>query len=360
MWAVARIIPILAALAACDSELEAPPPERVRAIKPYHVNEPAGGDVRRYSGEIVPSDTSVLSFAVAGTVASVAVTAGEKVEAGQVLARLDPKRFQLDVEASRSELTAARAKFVDKRSTLDRQRKLFEKGWVARAALDQATAAFEAAEGEVNLARARLGTAERDFANTSLSAPFDGVIASRNIEPFEEVSIGKAAFLVNSKGAMEVDLTVPDAIVQRLAVGLPAQVEVATLAGCGCTGRVSEIGATSGAAGAVAVKVALLAAESGLLSGMTAEVKLVLSGSGSERGFLVPLAAIAPGDQKADGYVFKFDGEAGVVRRVPIKGGHGASENLIEIVDGIGSGDIVAAAGVSFLRDGQRVKLLGQ
>ena len=63
-------------LAACE-EAPVAKSERVRAIKPYYVVEPAGGDVRRYSGTIKASNTSALSFAVAGTVQTVAVKQGD-------------------------------------------------------------------------------------------------------------------------------------------------------------------------------------------------------------------------------------------------------------------------------------------
>ena len=86
----------------------------------------------------------------------------------------------------------------------------------------------------------------------------------------------------------------------------------------------------------------------------------MLSGGREARGFLVPLAAIAPGDEASRGYLFKYDVQAGVLRKVPVRGGAGSAGNLIEIVEGVTAGDIIAAAGVSFLRDGQRVKLLGQ
>lgn len=356
----AMVIVMLGVLAGCDSEPERDAAERIRAIKPYYVSEPAGGDVRRYSGTIAPSDTSALSFALSGTVATVAVKQGERVAAGQVLATLDPKPFDLNVRAARSQLAAARAKFADKKGALDRQRQLFDKGWVAKAALDQAVAAFDAAEGDLNLARTRLGSAERDHSNTRLTAPFDGVVARRDVEPFEEVSTGKAIFLINSEGALEVDLSVPDSVVSRLSIGATVTVDVSTVAGCGCAGRITEIGTTSDTASAVPVKAALLDSRPGLLPGMSAEVSVVLSGGEEARGFLVPLSAIAPGDEAARGYLFKYDVEAGVLRKVPVRGGKGASENLVEIVEGVAAGDIIAAAGVSFLRDGQRVKLLGQ
>ena len=64
---------MLGLLSSCGEEPESEVVERVRTIKPYYVSEPAGGDVRRYSGTITASNTSALSFAIAGTVATVDV-----------------------------------------------------------------------------------------------------------------------------------------------------------------------------------------------------------------------------------------------------------------------------------------------
>jgi len=351
---------IVALAAGCDEAPEATAPERIRAIKPYYVNEPAGSDIRRYAGSLAATDTAVLAFPQSGTVATVEVSRGAQVTSGQVLATLDRKPFDLEVEAAQSGVASAKAQFVETRNLLARQRQLFERGWIARAALEQAEAAFDDAEAGVNLARTRLGTAERDRANSVLTAPFDGVIATRDVDPFEEVAAGQAMFLLNATGALDVNMSIPDTVVRRLAIGTPVTVDVSTIADCGCSGRITQIGVVSGAANAVTVKAALLDSHPELLPGMAAEVSIPLSGGESARGFLLPLTAIAPGDDAAPGYVFKFDADAGVVRRTPVRGGEGLSGNLVEVVEGITAGDVVAAAGVSFLRDGQSVTLLGE
>ena len=72
------------------------------------------------------------------------------------------------------------------------------------------------------------------------------------------------------------------------------------------------------------------------------------------------LTAIAPGDAAAPGYIFKYDAEAGAVRKVPVRGGEGAAQNLVELVEGVAPGDVIAMAGVGLLRDGQRVRLLSE
>jgi len=353
------LLAALAALAGCD---DAPPEadERVRAIKPYYVAEPTGGDVRRYSGTIVAANTSALSFAVPGTVQSVSVAQGDRVTKGQVLAVLEAESFELDVQAAQSQLAAAQADFDNKKVDLDRQRQLYERGWVAEAALDQAIAGADAARGELNLARSRLGLAERDLAHTQLTAPFDGIIALRDVEPFVETKKGQTVFQIDSEGAFEVQLSVPDSIVDRLAVGSAVTVNVFTRVDCGCTGRIVEIGAVAGTANAVSVKAAILENPGGLFPGMAAEASVVLSDGGGPHGFLVPLVAISPGEGDSQGYIFKYDAAAGVVRKTPVRPEQIVSGNLVGVVEGVAAGDIVAAAGVSFLRDGQRVKLLGE
>ena len=193
-WIVLSLfVPCLITVAGCEEEVSVNE-ERIRAIKPYYVSEPAGGAVHRYSGTIAAASTSSLSFAVSGTVQKVRVKQGQRVKKGQALATLDPKPFEIDVQAAKSDLQTAGAGFAEKQLELERQRKLFERGWVAKAAYDQALAAFESAEGSLNLARSRLASAERDLAKTRLTAPFDGTIAERTVDPFVEVLSGQSLF----------------------------------------------------------------------------------------------------------------------------------------------------------------------
>ncbi|MGI9449577.1 MAG: efflux RND transporter periplasmic adaptor subunit, partial [Geminicoccaceae bacterium] len=346
-------------LLGCEEEV-AEPVERVRAIKPFTVTEPAGGTIRRYPGEVMPAESSALSFAVGGTVATVEVNQGDRVTVGQVLATLDTKPFDLDIDAARSDLDAAEAKYGEAQLELERKNELYKKDWVAKAALDTAIAAAETARGSVEAARSQLGRAERNLAKTKLVAPYNGVIAERNVDPFNEVAAGSPVFGINSDDGLEVSFSVPDAVVERITGGLPVEVSVTTVNGCGCEGRITEIGSTAGAASAVVVVAALTSAPDALLPGMSAEIEMSLSGGDDgPTGYLVPLIAIAPGDQAAGGYVFKYDPEAGTVSKVAVTGSEG-QDNMIAVSEGVGAGDILAAAGVSFLRDGQQVTLLGE
>lgn len=349
----------LSVLSACD---QAPPQHQedvVRAIKPFYVSEPAGGAVRRFSGSIAAADVSALSFSVSGTVATVLANAGETVTRGQVLATLDPEPFNIDVAAAQAQLESANAALANKRADLDRQKDLFDKGWVTKATYDQVQLAYDSAANDVTLAQSRLNSANRNFNNATLRAPFDGVLANRTIDPFTEVSTGQTAFLINSQGALEVNLLIPDTLVSRLTIGQPVAVSSGAVAACGCEGRITEIGSAAGAANAVPIKATLFNPPATLLPGMAADASITLTEGEENRGYLVPLVAISPSETEGSGVVFRYNQAAGIVERIEITGTAGR-DNFIAVTSGVEAGDILAAAGVSFLRDGQKVKLLGQ
>ncbi len=92
---------------------------------------------------------------------------------------------------------------------------------------------------------------------------------------------------------------------------------------------------------------------------MTVETTVLLAQQGDASTYLLPISAIAPSDQPGQGHVFVFDAKTQTVMKTPIKG-KGATDNFAHIFEGIKAGDVVASAGVTFLRDGQKVKLMQQ
>ena len=92
---------------------------------------------------------------------------------------------------------------------------------------------------------------------------------------------------------------------------------------------------------------------------MTVEVSLLLKEEGERSAYLVPFAAIAPADRANEGFVFTYDPKTETVKKTPIKA-EGTTDNFAHVYEGVTAGDILAAAGVSFLTDGQHVKLMDQ
>jgi RND family efflux transporter MFP subunit len=349
-------------VSACDdgAQKQAAP---IRAIKPFYVTEVAGGGNRVFSGAIAASGTSSLSFSVGGKITKINTSEGDRVEKGQVLAELDKTPFQYDVDAAKSQKNSADATLAKASADLARQKSLFEKGWIAKAAYDQSVLEIDSAKSDLNYARSKLSAAERDLANTVLKAPYSGLIASRSSDPFVEITPGAPVFEINSTDALEVEFGVPDRLVSRVTIGQPVTVDVSQIDGCECSGRITEIGSVTSSANSVQVKATLSTYPTGLLPGAVADIGIELAAEHTAEtqasGFLVPLNAIAPSETKGQGFVFIFNEAEQVVKRVAVSGRAGR-ENMVALTKGVAAGDILAAAGVSFLRDGQKVKLMGK
>ncbi|MBL4615515.1 MAG: efflux RND transporter periplasmic adaptor subunit [Magnetovibrio sp.] len=343
-------------LSGCQDEVtqvESP----VRAIKTFTVSEVAGGNTRQYSGKLVAGTTASLSFSVSGRVASVDVQTGDRVTKGQTLASLDRETFLLDIEAAQAELNKARSSHREKNQDHKRKRQLAEKGWVTKAAVEQSLSALETATSQVSYAQSQLSRVNRALLDSIIAAPFDGVIAERLFDPYMDVSGGQQVFSIEGTGALEVAIGVPERTIAQLHLGIPATVTFSANKGLKVPGLVTEIGMTAGPGSIFPVKITLGEAHPSLRTGMSAEVTLSTRQPSGDSGYMVPLASIAPGNKEAKGYVFVFDKKTKQVNKTPINPQGIGRENFVA-VKGINAGDILAAAGVSFLSDGQIVKLM--
>ncbi len=347
-------IAVLFMLAGCGEREGGAPELRVRAIEPFVVEGVETAVDRRLPGLIQAAERTSLGFAVAGTVTEIGVAVGERVEEGALIARMDDEPYRLQVESARAQLQRANAGAAERRSELDRQRQLFEGGWISPAALEQFETAFETSASDVRAAEAQLGQAERNLERTVLRAPYTGVIAAVSADPFEEVGVGMPVAELNAEGALEILVDAPDRLASQLSPGMPARVEATTVAGCGCAGRIVEVGRDVGGDNAIPVTVALDNPPTELLPGMAASATVSLATDGA--GTPVPFGAVVAGPDPSRAHVFVYDTDASVVRLTPVSV-VGAQGNVVLVSEGLTDGDIIAAAGTGLLRDGQQVRL---
>jgi RND family efflux transporter MFP subunit len=157
---------------------------------------------------------------------------------------------------------------------------------------------------------------------------------------------------------MEVASSIPETDIEGIYLGQKCSMVFPIDPGTIYNGIVSEIGRMAESANAFPVKVTILTQDFRLRPGMTAEVSFQIARADFQRAFLVPISAIVAGPESYSGYVFVYDKEASVVRRQPIRGVGAVVDNRVMIMEGLEGGEIIAVAGVSFLEDGQKVKLL--
>ncbi len=339
---------------------EAPKPiERIRAIKTITVEEKTPGSLRKFSGVVEAVDSSVLAFEVSGNVKEVRVKVGDRVEKGQVIAVMNDRTFRLDLQAAEAAVERAKVQLANKKNDLDRFQRIYklDPGAVSQSSLDKSKAAYDSARKNVKYARSQVQLAKRDLEKTELIAPFNGIIGEKYVDPFQEVKRGERLFVLFSEMAMEVAVQIPETSIKDIHLKMPAKISFPTLPDRTYKGVVSEISSVAGTANAFPVKVVVLDAEKKIRPGMTAEVSFELAQSEEESGYLVPLSAIGKRGDKEEMYVFIFDAASSTVRKTPVTGG-GVRGNWVGVTKGVKAGDIVAVAGVSFLEDGQKVKLM--
>ena len=346
---------LAAGVAGCGQETP-PVPEQVRAIKTFIVTEVAEGQVRRFSGLIEAKNTSALSFQVGGTVREVRVNQGDTVTAQQPLASLNSEPYQLNVKLAEAELERARAYLAQTRVDYERHKRLLDQRAVAQARFEEAQRNFLTSNSDVELARAKLELARRDLRNATLTAPFDGLVAERLTDPFVEVQAGQTVFRIDAKSGQQAAIGVPETTIAQLVLGMPATVSVPRISEP-IEAQISEIGSAAGPGKVFPVKAALIDPPPATRAGMTAEVMLRLPQAQTTASYFVPLVAIAPGDRSGEGFVFVYDPTSSTVRRIPVRSAGLLASNMVAVT-GLDAGDIIASAGVSFLLDGQRVKMM--
>ena len=349
-------------LTACDKK-EPPTVERIRAIKTHTVEESEAGLIRKFSGVVEAADKSSISFEVSGNVQEVRVNVGDRVSKGQVMAVLDTRTYKLNVEAAEANLGRAKVQLADKRSDLDRFQRIAaqDPGAISQTAIEQAQAAYDSAKKNVAFATSQLSLAKRDLTKTVLRAPFDGVIADRFVDAFNEVTRGQKLFDIYIEGGMEVAISIPESEIKGIYPGLDSVIRFPTIPGSEFRGDVTEISSVASVANAFPVKVTISEPGKQVRPGMTAEVTLALEGEGVADAYMIPLMAVVPSDDPREtvgGYVFVYDSSTSTVKKTHVSGRVGIRKNSFVATNGVKAGDIIAIAGVSFLEDGQKVKLM--
>lgn len=216
------------------------------------------------SGEIRPKKFVNVSSDVAGRIVRLLIKEGDQVKRGQVLARIDAKRYEegarqseAGLAASRSDLDRTLADLELSRQSLERQTRMHEDKLISDQVLEQAESEFKMKQASVESQRKRVAqqsavvaTNRDDLGKTVVVAPMDGVVTSLQKEEGETV-IGAQSFsptvicVVADLSVMEVEILVDETDIRNLALGQAAEVRVDALEGTTIHGEVTEIGSSA-------------------------------------------------------------------------------------------------------------------
>lgn len=296
-------------MAASCGQGEAPETETAATLAAVPLSR---GDVTRVvnaSGKIVPRDEVMVGSEVSGRILEVTVDFNSQVEAGDVLARIDPESFrnrvrqlqgrlesaQADIKVREASINRAQVNLSQAVSVLARQQELFSQNAVSQARLDEAQrsvgvsradlelseAQLESSKAQVSQIQAEIATARLDLQRTTILSPIDGVIIDRKVDPGQTVQASFSAPELFALAADLSDIRVEAQIVESDVAGLEAgdavKFSVDAYPDLSLTGEVEQLRLKSQEENNIVTYVAVVAAKNDggkLMPGMTANLEI--------------------------------------------------------------------------------------
>lgn len=359
---VAGVLAAVAVLSGCDKEIEAVD-EQLRPVRYMVVENPLALRTRTFTGSSKSAQQSRLSFKVAGTVVKMPVQVGDALKAGDLVARLDPSQYELQLQQSQASLMQSQASARNAESNYERVKGLYENDNASRNDLDGARASAESARAQTRSAQKSQELASLNLSYTQLRVDAPCSIASLAVEINENVSAGSQIAQVNCGQELEVIIEVPESLIADIRQNMAVDIRFDAMANKTFKGQVAEVGVSSSETSStfpVSVRLDrdLDNPDLSLRSGLAAEVTFTIAVDTMVDRYLVPLASVVndvegpfvfiadPVEQQGEALVSRHNVQLGELR-----------DKGIEILSGIETGDRVITAGVSVVRDGQRVLL---
>lgn len=301
-----------------------------------------GASLVRGTGTVAYKRELPLSFKVSGRIAAISVDVADSVRKGARLALLDQEEVSAQLREAEAAVTRAQ-------QDLDRLEPLLEKGFVELSRIETARTSLQAA-------KARRDAVAFNRSLSEITAPADGVVLSRPVEPGEIVPAGAPVLTLGDRGSgLIVRVGLADRDIGRIAPGNAAEV---LLDGRSLPATVDRIAAKSSpGTGVFDVELALDAVPERLASGRIVGVRIVPV-AGADAGLLaIPSSAILEGFGM-EATVYVLDPETGrVSRRMLTVAGLDGPFTLI--AGGLAPGEQVATTGAAYLRPGDPVTVAG-
>jgi RND family efflux transporter MFP subunit len=332
---------------------------------------PPGG--LRYSATIQPYEQVALSFKVGGYVRMVRRVAGkdgrlrnlqqgDPVARGTVLASVDPADYREKVSQARAQLAEAEAGLEKARADAARAEALYQAKALTRPDYDAATASLASAVARRDAAKAQLGAAELSLADTSLVAPIDSVVLSRNVEVGSLAGAGTVGFALADLSRVKAVFGVPDLLVQRAEIGLPLRITTDAYGPAEFPGQITAVAPSADSQSRVfSVEVTIPNPDRKLKAGMigTVEVAEQTAAAVAPGSPTVSLSAIVNSSRPGAYAVFVADGpeDSATARSREVVLG-AISGNRVAVERGLKVGDRVIVSGASLLVDGDRVRVI--
>ncbi len=310
---------------------------------------------REVSAGVEPWRRATPGTVLMGRVVEVVRHEGDRVAAGDVLARIDARDVRAREAQAEAGVAAARAMEENARAMRERMERLYARQAASKKNLDDAVAAHEAARANLRAAEEGAGAAKAMAGYADVRAPFAGTVTERRVEAGDIAAPGMPLFTVEDRSRMKVEAQVAESGLAGIAVGAGVEVALDAPGPEVRRGTLTEIlPSADPASRTFRIRVLLDNADGALRSGAFARVRLAGAASPAARLSVAETAVVRRGPLTG---VFVVD--AGSVARLRYVALGGARDGRIEVLSGLDPSDRVVTSPPAALEDGRKVEVHG-
>ena len=352
-------------------DTSAPREEKPRPVRTMVLGQGAAfeGGAAVYPAELRARHESRLGFRVAGKLIARQVQAGDRVAAGQILARLDPTETAPQTAAAKAQRLGAETELKLAAADLQRLIDLRTKGFVSEAQVDRQRATLDAAQARLDAAQAQLEQAGNNVEFQVIRADAAGVVVGLDAELGQVIAAGQSVVRLDRDGEREALVYLPESRMSALMLGQAWSVWLASdtagqarryQAAVREISPIAEPGTRT-----FAVRLALRESMGGMPLGMSLLAQpMTQTRAVAGKELLMPATALYSRDGKT--YVWKVDEATATVVLVAVAV-IGFSDQGVRLQEanhqggatGLKAGDRIVTAGVNFLREGQKIRWTG-
>ena len=330
------------ALSGCNrSTEEEPQAETIKNVKVETITDGVVQNSMTLNGKIKEKSLTSLSFRVGGPLRKLEVNQGDYVRAGQVIAEIDKRDYELQVATTKAQFEQAEGEY-------NRYKQLIEQNKIPENT-------FEKIKSGYLMAKTAYENAQNQLRDTELKAPFSGYIYEKFVENYQTVGAGVPIVSLIDNSHLEVVVSVSESQLNKIKSDKKAFVNVANAGIKQLPVKLLSVGEKAKQDGLYEVKFAFENKnEMKVAPGMTAEIS-IYSESGDTR---LTVAGTAIFHEKTTTYVWVYNPSTSKVEKRPVKIALDVEDGRVAVTDGLSRGEQVVTAGVHYLVEGQKVKPL--
>ena len=302
-------------------------------------------------GLIYSKSSPRLAVEVSGRVVEIIADVGDEVKAGDILARIDSEKYNLQLTQAKAEIARINALLINKEMDLQRAEKLFKDKLVSEGMMDKTKADFDALTEQMNAADAQLRNARRVIEETNIKAPIDSEVANKYIDTGDYVQPGKVVYELVDTRNLKVNLSFPEYLSPKLKKGLEVRITSPTDPNEVVVSSIKDIKPNIDARNKSLTTIIDFENPGTWLPGASSSATVIFSKF--ENAIVVPQISVVRRSIGEVIYVVNGD----VVKETPVKTGL-RKEGYIQILEGIIMEDEIVKDGAGFLTDSSIIEII--